>query len=93
MLAEEERFGHEYFSRRHLKNFSTPAHLFFLLEKHSSAFRILTHMELVHVLSSAALCCAMICGRGEIRTLEPIAQFPVFKTGAFDHSATLPVAI
>lgn len=29
-------------------------------------------------------------GRGRIRTHEPIAGFPVFKTGAFGHSATLP---
>ena len=29
-------------------------------------------------------------GRGRIRTHEPLAGFPVFKTGAFGHSATLP---
>lgn len=29
-------------------------------------------------------------GRGEIRTPEPLAGLPVFKTGAFNRSATLP---
>ena len=29
-------------------------------------------------------------GRGGIRTHERLAPLPVFKTGAFDHSATLP---
>ena len=29
-------------------------------------------------------------GWGEIRTHGPVAQTPVFKTGAFDHSATHP---
>jgi hypothetical protein len=29
-------------------------------------------------------------GRGEIRTHERLATFPVFKTGALNHSATLP---
>ena len=29
-------------------------------------------------------------GRGRIRTHEPIAGLPVFKTGAIGHSATLP---
>lgn len=32
--------GDEYFSRRHSKNFSTPPHSFFLLEKHSSGIRV-----------------------------------------------------
>ena len=31
------------------------------------------------------------CGGGEIRTHGPVAQTPVFKTGAFDHSATPPM--
>jgi hypothetical protein len=30
------------------------------------------------------------CGEGEIRTLDPVSQMPVFETGAFDHSATSP---
>ena len=29
-------------------------------------------------------------GRGEIRTHETVARLPVFKTGALNHSATLP---
>ncbi len=29
-------------------------------------------------------------GSGEIRTHEQVAPLPVFKTGAFNHSATLP---
>ena len=29
-------------------------------------------------------------GRGEIRTHERLAPLPVFKTGALNHSATLP---
>jgi hypothetical protein len=29
-------------------------------------------------------------GSGEIRTHERLATLPVFKTGAFNHSATLP---
>jgi hypothetical protein len=29
-------------------------------------------------------------GRGEIRTHETLAGLPVFKTGALNHSATLP---
>ncbi len=29
-------------------------------------------------------------GGGEIRTHGPVAQTPVFKTGAIDHSATPP---
>ena len=29
-------------------------------------------------------------GSGEIRTLEGLAPLPVFKTGAFNRSATLP---
>ncbi len=29
-------------------------------------------------------------GRGGIRTHEPLSRLPVFKTGAFDHSATRP---
>ena len=29
-------------------------------------------------------------GRGEIRTHERLATVPVFKTGALNHSATLP---
>lgn len=32
----------------------------------------------------------LICGGGEIRTHGPVAQTPVFKTGAIDHSATPP---
>jgi hypothetical protein len=33
-----------------------------------------------------------ICGgSGEIRTHECLATLPVFKTGAFNHSATLPM--
>src|ERR1700719_2342400 len=32
-------------------------------------------------------CCG---GRGEIRTHETLAGLPVFKTGALNHSATLP---
>ncbi len=31
-----------------------------------------------------------IGGRGEIRTHERLATLPVFKTGALNHSATLP---
>lgn len=31
-------------------------------------------------------------GRGEIRTHGTLAGTPVFKTGALNHSATLPVA-
>lgn len=30
------------------------------------------------------------CGRGEIRTHGTLASPPVFKTGALNHSATLP---
>lgn len=37
--------GHEYFSRRHSKNFSTPPHSFFLLEKHSSGRHIGTYAK------------------------------------------------
>ncbi len=33
----------------------------------------------------------MTGGRGEIRTHERLAPLPVFKTGALNHSATLPV--
>jgi hypothetical protein len=33
---------------------------------------------------------AGIGGRGEIRTHETLARLPVFKTGALNHSATLP---
>jgi hypothetical protein len=29
-------------------------------------------------------------GRGGIRTHETVARLPVFKTGALNHSATLP---
>ena len=29
-------------------------------------------------------------GRGEIRTHERLSTLPVFKTGALNHSATLP---
>jgi hypothetical protein len=29
-------------------------------------------------------------GRGEIRTHDTLAGMPVFKTGALNHSATLP---
>jgi hypothetical protein len=29
-------------------------------------------------------------GRGEIRTHETLTGLPVFKTGALNHSATLP---
>lgn len=32
-------------------------------------------------------------GGGEIRTHGPVAQTPVFKTGAFDHSATPPSCV
>src|SRR5262245_12251156 len=32
-------------------------------------------------------------GEGEIRTPEPLAWLPVFKTGAIDHSATSPGAL
>src|SRR5580692_10859050 len=31
-------------------------------------------------------------GRGEIRTHETLAGLPVFKTGALNHSATLPIS-
>lgn len=31
-----------------------------------------------------------MCGGGEIRTHGPLSQSPVFKTGAFNHSATPP---
>jgi|SRR5580704_9447710 hypothetical protein len=31
-----------------------------------------------------------IGGRGEIRTHETLSRLPVFKTGALNHSATLP---
>ncbi len=31
-------------------------------------------------------------GEGEIRTLETLASLPHFECGAFDHSATSPVA-
>ena len=30
-------------------------------------------------------------GRGGIRTHEPLSRLPIFKTGAFDHSATRAV--
>jgi hypothetical protein len=33
---------------------------------------------------------ADIGGRGEIRTHETLSRLPVFKTGALNHSATLP---
>ncbi len=33
------------------------------------------------------------CGGGEIRTHGPVTQTPVFKTGAFDHSATPPIGL
>ena len=32
-----------------------------------------------------------MCGGGEIRTHGPRKETPVFKTGAFDHSATPPI--
>ncbi len=32
-------------------------------------------------------------GSGEIRTHGPLTRTPVFKTGAFDHSATLPCVV
>jgi hypothetical protein len=32
-------------------------------------------------------------GEGEIRTPETLAGLPVFKTGAFGHSATSPRAL
>ena len=32
----------------------------------------------------------VIGGSGEIRTHERVTPLPVFKTGAFNHSATLP---
>ena len=32
-------------------------------------------------------------GSGEIRTHGPLTRTPVFKTGAFDHSATLPFVL
>ena len=32
-------------------------------------------------------------GGGEIRTHEPVAQLTVFKTVAFNHSATPPVSV
>lgn len=31
------------------------------------------------------------CGGGEIRTPGPVSESPVFKTGAFNHSATPPI--
>ena len=31
-----------------------------------------------------------LCGWGGIRTHETLARLPVFKTGAFNHSATHP---
>src|SRR3989338_9537206 len=31
------------------------------------------------------------CGEGEIRTHDALADTPVFKTGAIDHSATSPL--
>ena len=31
------------------------------------------------------------CGSGRIRTSDPVSRIPVFKTGAFNHSATLPM--
>ena len=34
---------------------------------------------------------AAIGGWGGIRTLETLARLPVFKTGAFNHSATHPI--
>ena len=33
----------------------------------------------------------MYGGKGEIRTHERLAPLPVFKTGAFNRSATLPI--
>ena len=33
------------------------------------------------------------CGEGGIRTLDTVARMPVFKTGAFNHSATSPVYV
>lgn len=30
------------------------------------------------------------CGRGGVRTLDRVSPMPVFETGAFNHSATLP---
>ncbi len=35
----------------------------------------------------------LIGGRGEIRTLGGVAPTPVFKTGALNHSTTLPKTI
>ncbi len=40
-------------------------------------------------LTIAGLQC-LIGGRGEIRTRDTLAGMPVFKTGALNHSATLP---
>ena len=34
-----------------------------------------------------------IGGWGGIRTLETLARLPVFKTGAFNHSATHPALV
>ena len=32
----------------------------------------------------------IICGNGEIRTLDKITPIPRFECGAFNHSATFP---
>jgi hypothetical protein len=33
----------------------------------------------------------LFCGGGGIRTLDTLSDIPVFKTGAFNHSATPPI--
>lgn len=43
-------------------------------------------------LPSTQKSCSVQLGRGEIRTHEPLAGLPVFKTGALSHSATLPTS-
>ena|SRR5260221_9360973 len=45
------------------------------------------------VISGRESCPIIASGGGEIRTHETLAGLPVFKTGAFDHSATPPIIV
>ena len=90
------RFGHGYFCCN--KNSSTPARLFLVLQKHSSAFRI-SHARCAGTLLPSAQkenkktpLRAFFCfgGWGEIRTHGSLSTPLVFKTSALDLSATHP---
>ena len=48
---------------------------------------------LVRMFLGMYLVLSRLCGGGEIRTHGPLSWSPVFKTGAFNHSATPPYNI